>query len=57
MYGARMEGPSNPAVDDGVDLSLLHWMLSLTVEERLDALQGFVDSVVELNGGTLPATL
>lgn len=37
--------------DDGVDVSLIRWMLSLTPEERLDVLQGFVDSVAELTNG------
>jgi len=35
--------PSTPD-DDGVDVSLIRWMLSLSWEERLDVLQGFVDS-------------
>ena len=35
----------------GVDRSLIRWMLSLTPAERLDVLQGFVDSVEELRGG------
>jgi hypothetical protein len=34
--------------DDGVDVSLVRWMLSLTPDERLDVLQGFADSVAEL---------
>ena len=34
--------------DDGVDVTLIRWMLSLTPEERLDVLQGFVDSVAAL---------
>ena len=34
--------------EDGVDLTLIRWMLSLTPAERLDVLQGFVDSVVEI---------
>lgn len=33
---------------DGVDLSLIRWMMTLTPEERLDALQGFVDSTLSL---------
>jgi hypothetical protein len=37
--------------DDGVDVSLIRWMLSLTPSERLDALQGFVDDAIELGGG------
>ncbi len=36
--------------DDGVDVSLIRWMISLTPDERLDVLQGFVDSVAELRG-------
>lgn len=65
MAPLRMHGESKPSeaaigeliVEDGVDLSLLRWMLSRTLEERLEVLQGFVDRVVELNGGTLPATV
>jgi hypothetical protein len=34
--------------DDGVDLTLIRWMPSLSPEERLAVLQGFVDSVAEL---------
>ena len=34
--------------EDGVDLTLIRWMLSLTPAERLDLLQGFVDSVLEI---------
>jgi len=33
------------------DSSLIEWMLDLTPEQRLEALQGFVDSVWELRGG------
>ena len=36
--------------EDGVDLTLIRWMLSLTPSERLDVLQGFADSVAELTG-------
>jgi hypothetical protein len=38
--------------DDGVDVTLIRWMLSLSPEERLAVLQGFVDSVAEL--GEIP---
>jgi hypothetical protein len=31
--------------EDGVDLTLIRWMLSLTPDERLQALQQFVNSV------------
>ena len=34
--------------EDGVDLTLIRWMLSLSPAERLQALQGYVDSVLEL---------
>jgi hypothetical protein len=37
-------------LDDGVDVTLIRWMLSLTPEARLDVLQGFVDSVAEISG-------
>jgi hypothetical protein len=39
--------------DDGVDVSLIRWMLSLTPSERLDVLQGFADSVAELRADPL----
>jgi hypothetical protein len=41
------EQPAKPD-DDGIDVSLIRWMLSLTPEQRLDVLQGFVDSVAAL---------
>jgi len=33
---------------DGVDLTLIRWMLSLTPAERLDVLQRNVESILEL---------
>lgn len=36
--------------DDGVDVSLIRWTLSLTPAERLAVLQGFVDSVRAVRG-------
>jgi hypothetical protein len=40
--------PDRPAYSpDGVDLTLIRWMLSLTPAERLDVLQDFVDFVME----------
>jgi hypothetical protein len=36
-----------PYDSDGVDVTLIRWMLSLTPEERLDELQAFVDFVNE----------
>lgn len=38
--------------DDGVDVTLIRWMLGLTPEQRLDVLQGFVDSVAALRDAT-----
>ena len=43
--------------DDGVDVSLVRWMLGLTPEERLEVLQGFADSVGELRDGEDDSTL
>jgi len=33
---------------DGVDVTLIRWMLSLTPSERLDVLQSFVDEFEEI---------
>jgi hypothetical protein len=46
----RADEPAETTSEDGVDVSLIRWMLSLTPEERLAVLQGFVDSVWELRG-------
>ena len=45
--------PTEPGtvVDDGVDVSLIRWMLDLSPSERLEVLQGFADSVGELRDG------
>lgn len=37
-------------LDDGVDVTLIRWMLSLTPEQRLDVLQSFLDGIAELTG-------
>jgi hypothetical protein len=37
-----------PNADDGVDIALIRWMLSLTPAERLEELQTFVDFVREV---------
>ena len=40
---------SEPAYsEDGVDLTLIRWMLSLTPAERLDVLQQSVESLLSL---------
>ena len=41
-----LEGPSY--CEDGVDLTLIRWMLSLTPAERLRALQNAVRSILRL---------
>ena len=38
--------------EDGVDLTLIRWMLSLTPAERLDVLQNNARSILRLRGGT-----
>ncbi len=37
--------------EDGVDLTLIRWMLSLTPAERLQVLQQSVQSLLRLRGG------
>jgi hypothetical protein len=39
------DAPTTPPIDDGVDVTLIRWMLSLSADERLAVLQGFADSV------------
>ena len=39
-------------LDDGVDVTLIRWTLSLTPLERLAVLQGFVDSVAALGANS-----
>lgn len=34
--------------EDGVDLTLIRWMLSLTPAERLGILQGFANSLAKI---------
>ncbi len=40
---------------DGVDLTLIRWMLSLTPEERLEVLQATVWSIMRLRGDDIEA--
>lgn len=40
---------------DGVDVTLIRWLLSLSPTERLDVLQGMVDSLELLRGGRATA--
>lgn len=34
--------------EDGVDVSLIHWMLALSPKERLEAAQDMIDTVWKL---------
>lgn len=45
----ELQGAVEPAYsEDGVDLTLIRWMLSLTPWERLGFLEGAVESTLEL---------
>jgi hypothetical protein len=39
---------TTPPEDDGVDISLIRWMLSLTPMERLGVLEDAVNDLIEL---------
>jgi len=41
---------SAPYREDGVDLTLIHWMLSLTPAERLRTLENAVRSLLRVRG-------
>jgi hypothetical protein len=46
--------PQTDYSEDGIDLSLIRWMLSLTPAERLQVLQRHVNAILairRLNGG------
>ncbi len=48
---SRKAPSASPAYSvDGVDLTLIRWMLSLTPAERLDVLQQHLRSVLRLRG-------
>ena len=47
----RPSPASSTTSDDGVDLTLIRWMLGLSSVERLMALQGFADSLFEMRNG------
>jgi len=48
--GRVSDGSAQPPThsEDGVDLTLIRWMLSLTPAERLEVLQSAVDSILEI---------
>ncbi len=43
--------PSDAYSEDGVDVSLIQWMLGLSPKERLDAAQDMIDTVWMLREG------
>ncbi len=43
--------------EDGVDLTLIRWMLSLTPAQRLETLQSYVLSVLSMRHGRYPTQL
>jgi len=56
MYDAPTPDPTNVDVYDenGVDLSLIRWMLSLSPAERLAVVQGSIDLVERARPVTKP---
>jgi hypothetical protein len=48
MPDADSPAPAVDADDEGVDVTLIRWALSLEPEARLAALQGFVDSIAAM---------
>jgi hypothetical protein len=43
--------PAEPTYSpDGVDLTLIRWMLSLTPQERLSVLQAHIDAIRSIRG-------
>lgn len=50
---ARSSMPGSP--DDGVDVTLIRWMLALTPEERLRTLENTIRSILRLRDGQKPA--
>jgi len=43
--------PGDPEPDDGVDVTLIQWMLAMTPAERLQTVQDAVRSLEELRAG------
>lgn len=44
----KSAGQSETHSEDGVDLTLIRWMMSLTPAERLDVLQRHVSSILSI---------
>ena len=54
-FRSQIETDQPAYSEDGVDLTLIRWMLSLTPAERLDVLQGFADSIAEIRARSATA--
>jgi len=54
--GSGRELPRHSAdkgqADDGVDATLIRWMLGMTPAQRLDTLQSYVDAVLGIRDGS-----
>ena len=48
MTELEFEAPAQEYSEDGVDLSLLRWMLSLTPQQRLQALEEHLNGILEI---------
>ncbi len=53
LYGEGIRDSQRTHSEDGVDLTLIRWMLSLTPEERLITLQNNVRSLMMLRNGAI----
>jgi len=53
LYGEGIKDSQKTHSEDGVDLTLIRWMLSLTPEERLITLQNNVWSLMRLRNGAI----
>ncbi|MFN0166094.1 MAG: hypothetical protein ACKV22_06655 [Bryobacteraceae bacterium] len=51
---AGAELPNFAYSEDGVDLTLIRWMLSLTPDERLDVLQDYVNAILAVREANAP---
>lgn len=53
--GSHQQRPTH--TEEGVDLTLIRWMLSLTPEERIRTLEDNVYSLLRLRNGTVATRL
>jgi hypothetical protein len=51
FYGEMQPEPTQPEYDEnGVDLTLIRWMMDMTPAERLETLQSFANAVLKARG-------